>query len=170
MGLRETLNKNPIPVTIAGILLVALAGWVAYKTATDQGLTGKQPTQYYFTTDDGRTLFAAPMTSIPPFEKDGKPAVLAHVFTCDKGKSQFVAYLAKYTDEFAKRAAAEAAKTNAGGQGGGLLTGPAAAMATLVKKPGDKEWVPVTSGNGSNISAIFCPSRDPWDLVEKYPE
>lgn len=174
MGVREALNRNPKIMGIAGTVAVAVAIWVVYRTVTDQGLKVKQPTQYYFTTDDGKTLFAAPKTSVPPFEKDGKQAVLAHVFTCDKGKTQFVAYLVKYKDEFAKRAAAEAANAEQAGKAkandGGALASAAAAFSMLVKKPGDPEWVPFTSPKGSSVTGIWCPSRDPWDLVEKYPD
>ena len=43
-------------------------------------------------------------------------------------------------------------------------------MNMLVKKPDSTEWLPLVSPKASDISAIWCPSRDPWDLVEQYPK
>ena len=160
-------------VGIAGLLLVGLAVFAVYRQLTDKGLTAEQPTQAYYTTDDGATLFASPRTTVPPFEKDGKTAVLAHVFSCDKGKTRFVGYLVKFNEDFAKRAAAEAAAAAKSGtppKGGGLMASPSAAMSMLVKKPGSSEWLPFTSPKASNITNLWCDSRDPWDLVEQYPK
>lgn len=172
MGFREKLNRSPLIAGGVAVVLVALAVWVVYRTATDRGLTMEQPTQYYYTIDDGKTLFSAPMSSVPPFEKDGKEAVLAHVFTCDKGATQFVGYLVKYSDTFATEARAKIAEAEQSGKPmqGSPLDTAAAAMNMLVKKPGTEEWVPMASPKSSDITGIWCSSRDPWDLQELYPK
>ncbi len=59
----------------------------------------------YFTTDDSSpdaakaALFADSAKNLPPFQKDGKTAYLACVFTCDGGKTTWVGYLERYTPE-----------------------------------------------------------------------
>ena len=68
MSLRETLNKRPIITSVVGIIAVAVALYVVYSTLTDKGLTAELPTQHYFTVDEGKTLFAAPVTTVAPFE------------------------------------------------------------------------------------------------------
>jgi hypothetical protein len=47
----------------------------------------------YFSEDDGATFYTAPLTQPPYVAPDGKPAVLAAVFSCDGGRTKFVGYL-----------------------------------------------------------------------------
>ena len=102
MGLRETMNQNPRMVTgvTAGIILLALiiVGWqlLSSGSGTNTGATApnaKGVANAFFTTDDGKTWFADDAAKFPPFDKDGKPAYSAILFTCDGGKTQFVGYL-----------------------------------------------------------------------------
>ncbi len=61
------------------------------------------PTKAYFTTDDSSpdaakaALFTDSADNLPPFQKDGKTAYLACVFTCDGGKTTWVGYLERFT-------------------------------------------------------------------------
>ena len=167
MSLREKINRNPaIGFGVAAVGIV-IAAWVLISTLTDKGLTAPEPDSYYFTTDDGQTLFSAPKSTIPPFEKDGKEAVRARVFTCDDGNTQFVAFLEKYSSEFARRAEQELAKPREPGAPT-ILDSPAAAANLMIKKPGG-QWMPSQSAEAMNIMSVSCPSKDPWDLVELYP-
>ena len=82
MGLREKLNRNPMVMGFAAVVLVVVAVWVVYRTATDKGLTADQPTHYYFTTDDGKTLFSAPddeRAAIREGRQDGGPGPRLHL-------------------------------------------------------------------------------------------
>ena len=44
------------------------------------------PGSAFYTTDDGATLFTDGADRLPPFDHDGKAAVMAAVFSCDNGK------------------------------------------------------------------------------------
>ena len=64
--------------------------------------TGRSPaftrsTRTRTTVDDGATYFPDDANKIPPFTKDGKEAVRARVFSCDGGKTKYVAYLERIT-------------------------------------------------------------------------
>jgi hypothetical protein len=97
VGLRETLNENPRLATglTVGLILVAviLLGW--------QLMPGgeKRPPRpkVFFTDDDGKTYFPDDQWKIPPFQRNGKEAVRAHVYRCGD-KTPFVAWMEKYDD------------------------------------------------------------------------
>jgi hypothetical protein len=80
----------------------------------------------FFTVDDGKTFFEAP-AQVPPFTHRGREAVRAVVYSCDGGKTQFVAYLLRHPPD--ERAAAEAILK----RGGRMPPGE-------VKRPGEAEW------------------------------
>jgi len=103
VGIRETLNQNPAITTgaTAVIILVAL-GFIVYQLV---GGGPSIPSESYYTTDVSSpeaalaALFVDDISKIPPFEKGGKDAYRAQVFTCDNGKTKFVAYCERYTPE-----------------------------------------------------------------------
>ncbi len=81
-------------------IALLIAPWLIFgRGLMDQSRGPQIPTQAYYSVDDGQTFFADDINLVPPFEKDGKMAVRAHVFTCDGGKTPFVAYLERYTPE-----------------------------------------------------------------------
>lgn len=174
MSLREKMNKNPVLSGIIVLALVAAAGWFCYSALTDRGGQGDAPKFYYYTVDDGKTMFSAPADELPPIMKDGKEAVRVRIFTCDGGKTPVVTYMEKYTDAFKKAYDAEKAKPidpKAKGPTGvsNLMSGPAAAFAMQLKKPGDATWVQGISPAGIQLQTPKCPSGKPEDVVEKLP-
>ncbi|HEY7116231.1 MAG TPA: hypothetical protein VH475_06585 [Tepidisphaeraceae bacterium] len=88
----------------------------------------------YFTTDEGKTWFALESSNRPPFVHDGKPAVRAHVFSCDGGKTMFVGYMSKFSP---------------------VVEGP------LVKRPGGTRWSPVGTGAADLVMDVHCPDGTP---------
>jgi len=117
-GLRGAINRHPL-VSGGVVLVVAIASLsLALKPAPKP--------QAYFTVDDGQTFFEAP-AQVPPFTYHGREAVRAVVYSCDGGKTKFVAYLLRHPPE--EKAAAEAILK----RGGRMPPGE-------VKRPGEVEW------------------------------
>lgn len=155
MGIRETLNKNPSITTgaTAVIILIAL-GFILYQL---WGGSPSIPTKAFYTTDvsspEGAlaALFTDDITKIPPFEKNGKDAYRAQVFTCDGGKTKFIAYCERYTpDAKTKMSEMRNAKTP---------PAPGADMIMMqgveYTKPGSKEWV--KQSDFSKIQTVMQP-------------
>ena len=93
MGLREKLNENPAITTGATIVIIVIAvGFIIYSALPSSGR--KIPKQAFFSVDDGATWFVDDVKKTAPFDKDGKPAMLAHVFKC--GDKEFVAYMERF--------------------------------------------------------------------------
>lgn len=163
MGIRETINKNPKQTTAITAGIIALAFIVILWQACGGG--GGGVGQSYYSIDDGRTFFVDASNKIPPFKKDGKDAVRAHVFTCDGGKTKFVGYLEAYSPQD-KKMMEDAMSGKA----------PPAAYAgysgqAMVKKPGQPQWVPLMPGTTQVYSAIVqvnCPDGATPERV--YPD
>jgi hypothetical protein len=152
VGIRETLNRKP-SVAISATALVALAAigfciWYVLPSARQANLAHE-----YFTDDDGATWFTASNTDIPPFDHNGRLAVIAKVFRCRNGTA-FVGYLAKFSPEAKKRMIqARASGHMQLGTSVEKQTGPD----MLVKKPSGKEWVDVRSPQAAAVMKITCP-------------
>ena len=153
MGIRETINKNPAQTTAitAGIVLLAIIFifWQACGGG-GSGVVGKS----YYTVDDGKTFFVDASNKIPPFMKDGKQAVRAHVFTCDGGKTKFVGYLEMYTPQ--EKAMLEQA--NKGPNKGAPVYAGFGGQA-MVKRPGDPPtmWIPLAPQTTMAYQAVVQP-------------
>jgi hypothetical protein len=89
-------------------------------------IADKLPDSYY-SNDDGKTFFAAASENVPPFDRDGKPAVQAYVFQCCGKK--FVGFLDRYN--------AEAHKLKVSGK----ATRETEMYGHELKKPGSSTWV-----------------------------
>lgn len=90
MSVREWIDKNKQYSTAGAAAMTALAvGLIIY-----QLLPERPSTKAWYTTDDGQTWFKDSNRKVAPFQKDGKEAVLAHVFTCEG--NQFVGYMTRY--------------------------------------------------------------------------
>ena len=126
-GIREIINKNPIPIGIGIVVLVAAVLFFTNRPTAGQGA--------YYSVDDGKTYFED-VPRIPPFAADGGEAVRAVVYSCDGGE-KFVGYLVRWTPEGKPRA--EAALKNGA---------PLSLAGAEVKRPGDATWTPYAEGNG----------------------
>jgi hypothetical protein len=102
LGIRETLNENrKLTIGVVSALIVlALTFVVISLVGGGSGVVdAPEPVKMYYTDDDGATTFVDDATKLVPFERNGKPAVRARVFTCDGGKTKFVGYLERYSPE-----------------------------------------------------------------------
>lgn len=144
-GIREYLNKRPnvAAAIAAGVLVVAAVILLSiYRSpSTTVG-------SVYFSSDDGKTFFAADAAKMPPFDHEGKPAVQAHVFRCGD-EAPFVAYLAQYSDATRGEIASLIAKKDdpqASQHLGELMS-----RGLEVKKPGETRWVAANSPEAGAI-------------------
>jgi hypothetical protein len=164
MNVRETLaeNRGRATAIAGGALLLGIVVLVAFQLrGLNNSSPGASPSQAFFTIDDGKTWFPDDSAKIPPFNKDGKPAVLAHVYRCGDG-TKFVNHLERFTPE-AKRAL-EAAQKPADpntrpppGQSGAIQS--AYVGGREVKRPGDTKWINAANfRDAAAITAIKCPS------------
>ena len=101
----------------------------------------------WYTIDDGKTVFADKRPPSQPFQKDGKDAIMALMFTCDNDKTRFCGYLIKKAPPPARAGGARAASPDQG------------LLINYIKKPGDTEWVPDTSYGKWNAiqNGVKCP-------------
>jgi hypothetical protein len=157
VGLRDQLNRKPL--IAAGVIGVAAAAlllvvFFQVKPSKPPAISGIQS---YYTTDDGVTWFADDVEKVPPFDHNGSPAVRCHVFK--SGASQpFAGYLEKFTS---------AMRDQLTGATSGQVISPMNGI--LVKRPGDKQWVPIASAAGSQVVAVKSSSGSSSPVEESNP-
>jgi hypothetical protein len=135
VGIRETINKNPALSSGAVIAIIVLAlAVIVWELSPSRG--PKPGDQLYFSDDDGQTFYADAMSNLPPYQHDGKDAVMACVY--EAGGQKFIGYLKKYTPELI-------AEINDPTADADIPSG------SLVKRPGDANWVPQKSTQGRDI-------------------
>lgn len=155
MSVRENIEKRKPIVIGAAILAIVVAGVVIASQMRDaMGTAG--PGDAYFTNDDGKTFFADDAQKLTPFDKDGKPAVRAHVFEC--GGERVVGYMSRMTVG-AKQAFEEANKYKGTGKAppNAMELAMIGQTGTEVKKPGTDKWVPQSHPSSTAIRAFQCP-------------
>ncbi len=172
MGIRETLNKNPALTTgvTGGIIGIALI-YILYSVIfSGGGGSGGTFTQAYYSIDDGKTFYADEIDLVPPLQKDGKEAVRVFVFTCDGGKTKFVAYMERFTPKGKK--ALEDARAKAKANPNQDMSAEFMAMEQIqftereVKKPGEGKWVKASSNESGAVMSIKCPEGQSDENLE----
>jgi hypothetical protein len=171
MSMKETLNKKPALAAGISAGLIVVAALILYLTLR----TGRHtaPTKAFYTLDDGQTLFTDVIDRATPFTVDGKEAVRAYVYTCDAGKTQFVAYLEKGTQpapkveeaERPKPAANEAEARQAAALAAQKRAAAVIPFTAVLKRPGDKEWSKPGSKDYFTILSPKCPQGGVLDRV-----
>lgn len=130
----------------AGMLLLgaALMAWNLFGTGGGAG-------RAFFTVDDGQTTFVDRADRLAPFEHQGRQAVEARRFTADGGKTSFVGYLVRYTDD-GKRRLQDLRRA------GGRPTMDGAILREVeVKRPGEPKWVRQADPAGMAIVTVTAP-------------
>ena len=153
MGIRETLNKNSALTTGGTIAIILLA--LAVVAWEMKPKTVKIVNGYFFSTDDGQTWYVDEMTNNPPYQHDGQEAVLAHIYDC--GGKDFCLFLEKLTPDM---------KATMEDPNHGDVNIDAG---SLVKKPGDKDWVGKTTKDGRAIMQLKCPDGTTNGIVNVAP-
>ena len=87
------------------------------------------------------------------------------MFTCDGGKTKFVGYLRRFTEEAKKNR--EAIAKNATGQPSPLMIEVEDVGGIEIKKPktGDTGWVKESDPASEQIRDVKCPDGQPAELV-----
>lgn len=137
MSLRDKINQNPAIPAIGVIVALIVCGYFVIGQFSSGGSTPGKWTSYY-TIDDGKTWFPDSRKVFPVFQRDGKNAVQAFVYTCDNNTTSFVGYLLK-TELIQMQGFAK--------------------TATYVKRPGDAKWIDSESmAAAREIATVKCPS------------
>jgi hypothetical protein len=149
MGAREWIEQNKQASTVASVLLVAGAiGFLCYQFWPE-----RPPTKDWYTTDDGQTWFKESNRKVPPFQHDGKEAVLAKVYTCHGKK--FVGYLMRYKPDAKRRVEQYRAAEDTGKPTDGInIAGTD--WQIEYKRPGDKQWT-ASLDKRPEIMDVKCP-------------
>lgn len=172
MGIRESINQNK---PVASILMVVITGIALYFILSSVfggggGASVSGGGKAFYSTDDGKTWFADDVNKVPPFDKDGKPAVLAYVYTCDGGKTKFVGSLRRYTPEAAKKLTEIRANPNASDPSTFEVI---SMQGEEVRKPGDpaNKWVNQTRdyAGWARVVNVTCPDGKPDNLEPVFP-
>jgi len=136
VGLRDQINQKPgiVAGMVAG-LIVLLVGVIYWQ------LAGGRPSavsgvKLYFSSDDGHTWFADVAEKPSPFDHEGSQAFRCYVFKSASG-STFAGYLEK------DGATGSAMPPSGGG--------------SMVKRPGDRNWVPELSPAGQKVADVKSP-------------
>ena len=157
MNVREWIDKNPQAASAgAGAMVVLAVGLIIY-----QLLPERPSTKAWYTTDDGQTWFKDSNRLVPPFQRDGKEAVLAKVYECD-GK-EFVAYMERYRPGPAKKLREYRAKEDAGEKvpdDAGIGLG-----SVEYKRPGAKEQWTTELHLMTDMMQVNCKDGNPAPVV-----
>jgi hypothetical protein len=173
VGIRQTLNDNPVITTSVTGLIILVAVFVLFRSACSSsggGAAGVSTKQYY-TIDDGKNYFPADASKIPPFTHEGKPAYRVKVYKCPDGTT-YVSHLERYNEADRKRLQEAADKASANKSAGPPMDGLMLMGAMEVKKPGDKDWVTMKSGAEKYMAVMRprCPDGSVNVTVVTPPE
>lgn len=146
MDIRKIINNGPVVIPLA-VLVIAAFAWEASRSMPNR----QAPivvSNVYYSDDDGMTWFVDTDEKVPPFDHNGKTAVLAFVYKTPDGR-QFVQHLEEYPPSV-KASADSAISTGSTEEAKALLAG----ATPLVKRPGDKFWVSQTDPRAMPILSI----------------
>jgi hypothetical protein len=162
LGLREEINKRPgITSGVMGAVVLLILVFVVRQFMGNRPPTSHPSIKFFYTADDGHTWFVDDFDKVTPFDHDGATAVRCFVFKCGNS-AQFAGYLQSYTqalhDQMTGLTKVDAQHP--------VLT---PSGDTLVKKPGQKEWIPSYSPQGTEITNVHCPDGSADKPEPVYP-
>ncbi len=170
MSIRQTLNQNKKASAAAATAFVLIAAAIlAYNFWPRRApIWDKQ----FYSDDDGKTYFVDDKNRIPPYDHNGKTAVLASVFKTKSG-NLFVGFLKEFSADNKKQVEAqitEAIKNGQPPESVPLLSGMSAPFLYEVKRPGDTKWVPMASAEGNQIQTqLKTPDGSEIDIAVMPP-
>jgi hypothetical protein len=167
VGIRESLNENPQAV-VKGLGVVFLFALVLLIWHFWPGSKVKVTAKEFYSDDDGTTWFADDAGKIPPFDHNGKEAVLAKVYIC--GSHKFVGYLEKFSPEAREKMLnPQPQQTGPGMKKTNNVIDPRAGI--LYKKPHDENWVSQMDLEAYKRTVqVHCPSGSDNALLPWVPQ
>ena len=166
MGIRESLNqKRRLAAAIAIACVCAGIVFLIWQIKRDAPPSIQQSSKAFFT-DDQVNTFVDDASRIPPFEHNGKEALRAYVFSCDGGKTSFIAYVERFPKD--SKARLEAMQKNPAAAADAMGMRMRSTIASEIKKPGDAKWVVKDSPEGAKVLDITCPhgkNDDPQPVI-----
>lgn len=145
MGLRQTMNENPVVTSaVVGVITLAALAFLVKTACGSRGTGTGGAEKEFFTFDEGKTYFVDDAKNLPPFQKDGKTALRARVFKC--GGKEMVLLLEQYPPDV--KARMEAGET-----------GMVIAQGLEVRKVSDKKWASMVKNvmDYSKVTVAKCP-------------
>ncbi len=158
MPIRERMQSNTKVRLGAGVgllLVAAMALAIQYWPQKKPNLELQ-----YFTDDDGQTWFSDDISHVAPFDHNGRTAVIAEIFSYDKGSKKFCAYIEKYAPQAKEKLDQAIADARTNGQSWNevpLLHDPFFRRANLlVKLPGtNNPWLAYSDPRRSSVFDSF---------------
>lgn len=171
MEVRRAIQGKPIIGVSIGVVCILVAGLLLAKQFWP--VKKANLLQAYYTDDGGQTWFKDSVYQVPPFEHNGKEAVIAEVYSYDDGSKEFCAYIAKYTPSAKAKLQQALDDAQKAGQPPGsvaLYRDPQfMGDATLVKKPGSGgEWIPMSDVRSIDVRSVHAPDGTAVDQVFVY--
>jgi hypothetical protein len=170
LSVREFVNRRSTVLIVAALVVTGMALILVMYELRFVYRPAYKITQRYFSDDDGASYFADSIDQIPPFDHNGKPAVIAYVFTCGSG-SPFIGYLERFTPRGVK--ALQQARGN------GANSARSDPITLEVQQQNDTEYsLPGKGDNGwfkfgtkevDAIRAVKCPQGDTGVLTPVLP-
>lgn len=154
-------TKVPTRVVAVAASVIVITGliWWSWRSAPVAGsIEGKA----WFTIDDGKTWFAEDARKIPPFDHQGKPAVLCFVYK-SKTQQPWASHLLRYTPQGKKSIEERRAKGIRG------FAMPGAAISE-VKKPGAGAWISSNDPVAVEIQTPRAPDGSTDDIEPVEPK
>jgi hypothetical protein len=133
MSIRETIQRHQSAAVVTSLLVLVTISGIAYFSLRKP--PGSAEVGQSFTTDDGATYFVDASDPIPPFDHNGKLAVMAHVARQDSGSALKVIYLERFTPDAKTAAEKIRAKAQVSADELRQLT-----TGHEYKAPGDSQW------------------------------
>ena len=155
-GLREQLNRKPIPTSVAVVVICGVVVTLAVMSQCDRTQRFANDSSVFLTADDGAHFSEGRLERL---RDSGSSEVRAHVFRCGQGH-EFVGYLSRLTPQLL-----------AGGSGllpPETLAKPMPGMME-VKRPGDSNWVRGASPESTAILQVKCPQDGSSEVEEVEP-
>jgi hypothetical protein len=171
MEIRRAIQGKPVVGAGIGVFCILLAGLIIAKQFWPEKKANLS--QVFYSDDDGRTWFRDSVYLAPPFDHNGKEAVIAEIYSYDDGSKEFCGYLAKYTPAAKARLEHALADAQKAGQPLGsvaLYRDPSfVGSGTLVKKPGSgNSWVTFSDPRSIDVRTVRAPDGTVVDQVFVY--
>jgi hypothetical protein len=154
-----------VSLGVAGaVLALLLLWWLGHSGSSPSAADGADPRLAWFTVDDGKTWFADDVSNLPPFEHNGKQAVMCFVYKTPAGEP-FAGYLMRYTPEGKRMREKQL-------HGSGTLTAEEVENRLRmmeVKRPGEAGWTRIDDSRAEKIQDVRAPAGSgPVEVVHAH--